>query len=242
MFGSAHYQKTFLIRFVAYFGMIVGFLTLVLGVEPVLGEELKYQTDQILGVKHLLPRIVTSTGSSESGLSGSVDQNDADNSGSGFGSVLSNTPTTITPVSTDFGIVIEKINANAKVVPNVDPSNQTEYTNALSQGVAHAKGTSLPGEAGNSYLFSHSTDAPWNIIRYNAIFYLLGKLEKDDRVIIFYQGRRYDYIVFDKAIVAASDTHFLTDKYNQAVLTLQTCDPPGTTINRLIIRAKLAGS
>ena len=151
-------------------------------------------------------------------------------------------PRIITPVSTDFGIVIEKINANAKVVADVNPAKEAEYMAALRQGVAHAKGTSYPGQKGNIYLFSHSTDAPWNVVRFNAIFYLLGKLETGDRVIIFYQGRRFDYIVFDKIIAKPEETQYLTNVYPESILTLQTCDPPGTTLNRLIIRAKLVGS
>ncbi|MDZ4246187.1 MAG: sortase, partial [Dehalococcoidia bacterium] len=144
------------------------------------------------------------------------------------------------PVVTNFGIVVEKINANARVIADVDPASEREYIQALSQGVAHAKGTVYPGEKGNIYLFSHSADAPWNIVRYNAVFYLLSKLEPGDRVILFYQGRRYDYIVFDKTIAAPSDTSYLTRTYDESILTLQTCDPPGTLVNRLIVRAKLA--
>ena len=108
--------------------------------------------------------------------------------------------------------------------------------------MAHARGTSLPGEKGNMYLFSHSTNAPWNIIRYNAIFYLLKELEPGDKVIIFYKKRRYDYVVFDKTIAKPDDVSFLTNRYDVPVLTLQTCDPPGTLLNRLIIRAKLVSS
>ena len=147
----------------------------------------------------------------------------------------------IIPISTDFGIVIEKINANAKVV-DADSANEKQYTDALKIGVVHAKGTNYPGEAGNIYLFSHSTDAPWNIIRYNAVFYLLRELQSGDKVLMFYQGRRYDYEIFDKRIVSADETLFLTNKYDKSILTLQTCDPPGTLWKRLIVRAKLVGS
>ncbi len=139
-------------------------------------------------------------------------------------------------------IAVEKINANAKVVPNVNPGDEKQYVQALSEGVAEALGSTPPGVPGNLYLFSHSTDAPWNIIRFNAIFYLLKELEPGDKVIIFYQNRRYDYIVFDKTIAKPDDVSFLTNRYDAPVLTLQTCDPPGTLLNRLIIRAKLVSS
>ncbi|KKR23331.1 MAG: sortase family protein [Candidatus Daviesbacteria bacterium GW2011_GWB1_39_5] len=128
------------------------------------------------------------------------------------------------------------------MVANVNPGNEREYSRALTQGVAEALGSTPPGKPGNLYLFSHSTDAPWNIVRLNAVFYLLKELEKGDRVIIFKNDRRYDYIVFDKSIVKPDDVSYLTNAYNYPVLTLQTCDPPGTLLNRLIIRAKLVSS
>ena len=228
-------KKTLTIRFLGNLVFFIGAITLIMGVEPVIGEELKYRTNQVFGIRHTVPKIVTSKQ-----LEHTQSARPADSTTS-FASIFTGTPQTITPVSTDFGIVIEKINANAKVIADVDPTDQNAYTQALALGVAHAKGTSFPPQAGNIYLFSHSTDAPWNIVRYNAIFYLLNKLENGDRVILFYKGRRYDYIVFDKTITFASDVRYLTQSYAQSVLTLQTCDPPGTIINRLVVRAKLVG-
>ncbi len=218
--------------------------------EPVFSEELKYSTNNLLGIKHTLaPQVVTSKDLNqaksarellESGSQEVVSTPPSNEGSGGFGSLLGSSSQIIIPASTDFGIVIEKINANSKVVANVDPGSEKSYSEALVHGVAHAKGTSFPGEKGNVYLFSHSTDAPWNIIRYNAIFYLLSKLDPGDTITMFYQGRRYDYIVYDKTVASPDDLHYLTDLYDAPVLTLQTCDPPGTLINRLIVRARLA--
>lgn len=196
---------------------------------PLVSSEFNYRKDQLLGVRHVVPTVITSETQAGEGNPTS------------FGNIQAGGQT-ITPVDTSFSIVIEKINANAKVVANVDPSSEKAYTQALSVGVAHAAGTNLPGEKGNIYLFSHSTDAPWNIVRFNAIFYLLRELEPGDRVIVFYEYKRYDYIVYDKVVADPSDVSYLTNKYDASVLTLQTCDPPGTLFKRLIIRAKLAGS
>ena len=229
MFRLTKFKKVFFIRFLSFAFIQVGFLSILITFEPVVVEEFRYQLNNLLGTRHSLPQVVTSATQNEASLS------------SGFSDLPSETTDFIKPVSTDFGIVIEKINANAKIVEGVDAGNEGEYLAALSKGVAHAKGTVLPGERGNMYLFSNSVNAPWNIVRFNAVFYLLGKLEKGDRVIIFYQGRRFNYIVFDKTITAPSDTKYLTGTYDEPVLTLQTCDPPGTLINRLIVRAKLAG-
>lgn len=236
MLALSHFHRIFLIRFMGYFLMQIGIITMILIIEPVAAEEVKYRINELTNRRYSLPQVVTSTGTSNLPANSENSQPN-----SSFGSLVGGGNETIVPISTDFGIVIEKINANAKVVANVDPSNEGEYLNALAKGVAHAKGTVFPGQKGNIYLFSHSTDAPWNIVRYNAIFYLLGKLEPGDRVIMFYQGRRYDYIVFDKIVASPEETRYLTDTYNESVLTLQTCDPPGTLANRLIVRAKLAG-
>lgn len=203
---------------------------IILGVEPVVGEEARYRWESMVGIKHTLsPQVITSAGL-------------VDEEATGFGTLSSSVgEKTIIPTSTDFGIVIEKINANAKVIFGVDPGNEAEYTQALSQGVAAARGSTLPGEVGNLYIFSHSADAPWNTVRFNAVFYLLRELVPGDRVVIFYKSRRYDYVVYDKAIVKPEDVTYLTNRYDQPVLTLQTCDPPGTLLNRLIVRARLAG-
>lgn len=237
VFKLGRYRKVFLIRFLGFFLTQIGLITLVLIIEPVVSEEFKYRLDQLLGRRYTLPKVITSLDSGNPLDVTSGNQS----SGTGFGDLESSGGDIIVPVSTDFGIVIEKINANAKVVANIDPANERAYTQALGQGVAHAKGTVFPGQKGNIYLFSHSVDAPWNIVRFNAIFYLLGKLEPGDRVIMFYQGRRYDYIVFDKTVVKPEDVHFLIDSYEESILTLQTCDPPGTLMNRLVVRARLAG-
>ena len=84
----------------------------------------------------------------------------------------------IEPVDPEFSIIVPKIKANAKIIQNVDPYNSKEYQLKLTQGVAHASGSALPEELGNTFLFAHSSDNFYNANRYNAIFYLLNKMLK----------------------------------------------------------------
>ncbi len=147
-------------------------------------------------------------------------------------------PLPVEPVDRSFGIVIPKIEANARVIPNVSVVDEQEYRSALKKGIAHAEGTVFPGQKGNSYLFAHSTRFVWDVPRYNAIFYLLHKLEAGDRVTAFYEGQQYDYRVTKKVITEPSDTSWLTARYDTSVLTLQTCWPPGTTLQRLMVVAE----
>lgn len=141
-------------------------------------------------------------------------------------------------VDSYFSVVIPKINAKSKIIANVDAGNEKDYADALSRGVAHARGTYFPGMGNNIFLFSHSTNSSVNVSRYNAIFYLLRKLTVGDQIIIFFADKKYVYQVEKKVIAKPSDTSWITGKSDGEQLVLQTCDPPGTTWNRLLIIAK----
>lgn len=143
------------------------------------------------------------------------------------------------PVHPQFGIVIPKIGANAAIVPNVDPYDSTIYQQALTKGVAHAKGSVFPGRKGNVFLFSHSSVDFYQALRFNSVFYLLNKLEPGDQIDIYFETKKFIYTVFESKLVDPKDVSYLKEKTNQPMLTLMTCWPPGTTFKRLIIRANL---
>jgi len=139
-----------------------------------------------------------------------------------------------------FSLVIPKIDARAKIIANTDAANKREYLAVLKRGVAHAKGTVFPGMKGATYLFAHSTDAPWHLAHYNAVFYLLNKLEKGDEIIIFFQGKKFFYLVEEKRIIELINTDFF--KQEEEILILQTCYPPGTSKKALAVFAKRKSS
>ncbi|MBI1863572.1 sortase [Candidatus Microgenomates bacterium] len=143
----------------------------------------------------------------------------------------------LTPQDPNFSIIIPKVGANSNVIPNVDAANEKQYLGALEHGVAHTLGTAFPGEGGHIYLFAHSTDYFWNVGTYNAVFYLIYKLEKGDEIDLFYKGQRYVYKVIGKQEVDPSQVQYLTRQSNSEFLTLQTCWPPGTTLRRLLVFA-----
>lgn len=148
----------------------------------------------------------------------------------------------IKPVNSDFSIVIPKIRVNANVVKNVDPFDSRIYQKALTQGVAHAKGSGLPGFPGNVFIFAHSAINWYQASQYNSIFYLTNKLEPGDEIFVYYKGSKYHYSVTEKKIVKASEINYLSDSLNTTSLntnslTLMTCWPPGSDLNRLIILA-----
>ena len=144
----------------------------------------------------------------------------------------------IIAVDKEFGLVIPKIDVNVKVFANVDANNPKEYLPLLAQGVAHAKGSLLPGQEGNVFIFAHSTNTPLNASRYNAVFYLLNKMEKDDEIFVYYQQQKHSYKVLEKKIISPEKLSDYLKTLKGKTLTLQTCYPPGTTINRLLVIAK----
>lgn len=143
------------------------------------------------------------------------------------------------PASTDFGIVIPKIHANAPVVKDVNAFDSREYQQSLAKGIAHAEGTSTPDQAGNTFLFAHSAENWLNANRYNAVFYLLYKLEKGDTFSVFYEGREYIYRIEEKRTVDAEDVEVMNSSPYARSVTLMTCWPPGTTFKRLIVVGSL---
>lgn len=147
-------------------------------------------------------------------------------------------PKDIKVTPSGFFIEIPKIKAKARVLENVDPWNKEIYSKALREGVAHAKGSYLPGERGTSYLFAHSSGAPWDISRNNTIFLRLGELENGDTFFIYREGKRLEYIVTDKKEVWPNETGFLKDTKKDQLI-LQTCTPIGTDLKRLLIFARL---
>jgi LPXTG-site transpeptidase (sortase) family protein len=144
-----------------------------------------------------------------------------------------------TPKDTKFSVIIPKLDINQKVIPDVNIDDPEAVKNALKEGIGWAKGTVIPGDEGNSLLFSHSTRNAWDIWRYNSEFTLLRKLEINDFFTVVYEGRQLDFIVFEKKVVPADDISYITSVAKGRVVTLQTCDPPGSNANRLLIRGRL---
>src|SRR3989338_4316327 len=192
-------------------------------------QELKYIVDQISNKKYVL--------ADDADVTFKKDYSRHKGKG-GIVTVDNETIEVIKPIDPEYSIVIPKINANAKIVANVDTSNRAAYLEALKQGVAHAQGTANPGEGGHMFYFAHSTDNFWNITRYNAVFYLLYKLETGDEINIYYKGKRNKYKVVGNEIVDPSQVDYLTRKTNDEFVTLQTCWPLGTTFKRYLVFAK----
>lgn len=137
----------------------------------------------------------------------------------------------------DFNLTIPKIQLNAPVLTNIDPYNEKEYLKSLELGLAHAKGTGLPGQGETIYIFGHSSRFIWDNNPYGAVFYLLGKLNKADKIIITYNGKPFLYQVSEKKIMEGNDFSLLNVGVKER-LVLQTCWPPASNWKRLVVIAE----
>jgi sortase A len=160
-----------------------------------------------------------------------------------FARFLTNKTINMVPVNTDFSLIIERIGVNVPVVADVPVTNKDIYMAALKDGVAHANSSSYPSvEPGNVYIFAHSTVNFWELGRYAKAFNLLRKLSVGDRIHVLYKGTTFVYDVVNREKVEGWNTYPITRSVIEPILTLQTCDPPGTTLNRMVVTAKLVNS
>lgn len=147
--------------------------------------------------------------------------------------------TDIIPVDQNFSLVIPKINANTRVIVNVDPFSSQIYQQALTLGVAHASTSDTPDKSGNVFIFAHSAGNWYQANQYNAVFYLLNKLKRDDKIFVYYKNKKYSYSVTEVKTVNSQQTDYLDRDFGNQQLTLMTCWPPGTTLKRLLVTATL---
>lgn len=131
-------------------------------------------------------------------------------------------------------IVIPSLFMDEPVIYNVDPNNVEVYTQALKKGIAHASSTRLPDTGGLGYYFAHSS-SPSLARQFNAVFYLLGKLNGDEKISLWHEGKRFDYKVVRKEISVPENVSFLTSSYDKETIVLQTCWPPGVSERRLLV-------
>lgn len=142
-------------------------------------------------------------------------------------------------------------------LPRVKPSKITHYTLSIpklkikeatvtigkgkvKETLIHYPGTALPGEYGNTVIFGHSIlPMFYNPKNYKAIFSLLPTLEKGDKIYIYFDGIEYIYEVEDYFEVKPENIQVLEQHFNEQVLSLITCTPPGTYIRRGVIKARL---
>ena len=149
------------------------------------------------------------------------------------------TPIIVDPGSITAGstpqVIIPKINVQIPVDYSQTTTNETDIENGLENGIVHYPTTKRPGEVGNAAFFGHSSNNIFNKGKYKFAFVLLHELVPGDTFYITYNGTAYVYKVTSKTIVKPTEVGVLNDIPGKSTATLITCDPPGTSLNRLVV-------
>lgn len=144
-------------------------------------------------------------------------------------------------VGPESRLIIPKINVDAPIVFGVDSYNEPAVQEALKKGVvdypipgADAK----PGQVGNMPILGHSSNDVFDDGAYKFVFVQLSQLNEGDTFYIHYKSIRYTYSVTSKEIIDPKEVGKLAIETDVPMVTLITCDPPGTALKRLIVMAK----
>jgi LPXTG-site transpeptidase (sortase) family protein len=139
-------------------------------------------------------------------------------------------------------LTIESIGIqDMNTTPNVDSLEEDVYNKALKNGLAHFKGTPLPGDGGNSFIYGHSAvdsffsrhpDDP------ETIFSRLENIEIADTITIKKDGKILTYVVQKKKITEPDNFDVIVGVSRKETVTLMTCWPLGIGSKRLIVIAE----
>lgn len=132
-------------------------------------------------------------------------------------------------------VIIPKINVQIPVDYSQTTTSEAAIQDALESGVVHYPTTKRPGEIGNAAFFGHSSNNIFNKGKYKFAFVLLSELVEGDTFYLTYNGKAYVYRVTSKRIVEPSEVSVLNDIPGKSTATLITCDPPGTSLHRLVV-------
>ncbi len=140
------------------------------------------------------------------------------------------------PIASSPTLIIAKLNVRVPIIFDQSGDNAT-IENELKNGVVQYAGTALPGQPSNVAIFGHSSNNIFSGGKYKFIFTLLDKLRPGDIAEIDFQATRYLYRVAISQVVPPTDSSVLAPSATPT-LTLITCSPVGTDLNRLVVRAE----
>jgi len=137
-------------------------------------------------------------------------------------------------------LIIPKINVDVPVIYDIGNDYESQMT-AMNDGVAQFAipgASSHPGQVGNTVIAGHSSNDLFDSGDYKFIFAQLDKLIVGDTIYANYQSKRYTYTVTKKEVVKPNEVDKLAYPTTKPILTLITCTPLGTSINRLLVTAE----
>jgi LPXTG-site transpeptidase (sortase) family protein len=133
-------------------------------------------------------------------------------------------------------VIIPKINVEIPVNYDEKSTDEPTIEKDLESGIVHYPTTAVPGQNGNAAFFGHSSNNILNPGKYKFAFVLLHTMLPGDTFYLTYHSKVYVYKVISKTVVDPSEVGVLGPVPGQtATATLITCDPPGTSLKRLVL-------
>lgn len=84
----------------------------------------------------------------------------------------------------------------------------------------------------------HSSYYAWDPGRFKDVFALLHQVKQDDKVVVYFNQQKFIYQIDSIKIVSPDQVDVLAATDSER-LTLITCTPIGTNINRLVLEGRL---
>lgn len=133
---------------------------------------------------------------------------------------------------------IPKIEVSAPLI-FTETAEQKEIGKSLNIGVVHFLGSALPGQAGQTIILGHSAPPGWPKIKYDGIFTHLNELVEGDEIYVFFNNRKYEYLVIRKVFLEKGEEVSKDLTNNKNMLVLISCWPPGKDIRRIAVEAAI---
>jgi len=105
----------------------------------------------------------------------------------------------------------------------------------LAHWVVRYPWSAQPWKTWNTFVFGHSSNFPWAEWDYNDVFAKLDNLQYWNKIYIYYNQKKYTYKVKTKRVVNPKNLKILKRNTWKSEITLMTCFPVWTTLNRLIV-------
>lgn len=147
-------------------------------------------------------------------------------------------PTENTTVSADPRLIIPTISVDVPIIWDADASSQDSLNAAMDEGVAwfNIQGANAkPGQMGNFVLSGHSSNDWLDKGDYKFIFAPLERMKAGDTIYVNYNSTRYTYTITSTKVVKPTDVASLQIGTDKPYITLVTCTPLGTALNRLLV-------
>lgn len=142
-------------------------------------------------------------------------------------------------------IIIPKMGKNIPLLDvqnkNIDWANELNdiFMKELEKGIIRYPGSAKPGDDWVSFIFGHSSNLPWMKWDYNDVFSTLDSIVYWDEIIVYYGQEKYTYKIREKKVIKPWDVSVLKRNKDKSEISLMTCWPIWTTLNRLIVTWEL---